>query len=460
MNTIKSKKTWIIYGLVFAAYLCIAIFAGIHHEPWADEAQSWLIARDNHSLIDLLRAVKYEGTLPTWHLLNKVFQLAGLDYAHLFVIPLIFSAIGVILLFFTDAPLWAKVMLPFSFFVVYQNAVVARQYSMVFPAMMLIVILYKKRFEMPVRYHLALLLLALTSSYGVVISCSFMLWDFIGMVRKMFNDPLHKKTIIPFFATALVIGVMSYLSLPPEDCSMTLGQYSFSKNATNALLFNIDNSIAQKAFLAFVLLLLIYYFRHNLVQFLVIFAPLILFMNVVYQREWHMTYLFCLIVSLLIIFKDDFKKTAKPVEKKGNLIAGILVAGLLAVQCFGGFYSVFYDYRYEYSGSKAAAEFIKPYVESGAVIDRVGFIAVAVAPYYEPGMYSNDVYGKGYYIWSHNAPNGDFSEEYPDLIITEHLTEKFENGAYDRHYFYSHMIYKVAELDCERYYVYVKKDVL
>ena len=329
---------------------------------------------------------------------------------------------------------------------------------MVFPAMMLIVLFYKKRFEMPVRYHLALLLLALTSSYGVVISCSFMLWDFIGMVRKMFNDPLHKKTIIPFFATALVIGVMSYLSLPPEDCSMTLGQYSFSKNATNALLFNIDNSIAQKAFLAFVLLLLIYYFRHNLVQFLVIFAPLILFMNVVYQREWHMTYLFCLIVSLLIIFKDDFKKTAKPVEKKGNLIAGILVAGLLAVQCFGGFYSVFYEYGYVYSPSKEIAEFLKPYAESGAVIDRVGFNAVSVSPYFDGNLYSNDPYGKAFFIWSSSVPNDELSEEYPDIVVSHEYIEGFESK-YDVRLYDGHMIYKLDEIEQDPFIVYVKKDI-
>ena len=151
MNKIKPRKIWIIYGIVFAAFVCMGVFAGLHHEPWADEAQSWLIARDNNNLIDLLKAVKYEGTLPTWHLINKAFQLAGLDYDHMFVIPLVFSAIGVILLFFTDAPLWSKIMLPFSFFVVYQNSVVARQYAMVFPAMMLIVIFYRKRFDVPVR---------------------------------------------------------------------------------------------------------------------------------------------------------------------------------------------------------------------------------------------------------------------------------------------------------------------
>ena len=31
MNKLKPDKKWIIYGIVFAAYLCIGIFAGLHH---------------------------------------------------------------------------------------------------------------------------------------------------------------------------------------------------------------------------------------------------------------------------------------------------------------------------------------------------------------------------------------------------------------------------------------------
>ena len=457
MNKIKPRKIWIIYGIVFAAFVCMGVFAGLHHEPWADEAQSWLIARDTNNLIDLLKAVKYEGTLPTWHLINKAFQLAGLDYDHIFVIPLVFSAIGVILLFFTDAPLWSKIMLPFSFFVVYQNSVVARQYAMVFPAMMLIVIFYRKRFDVPVRYHLALFLLALTSSYGVVVSCSFMLWDFIGMARKRFSDPLYKKTVIPFFVTGIVIVVMSYLTLPPDDCSMYLTQFPFAQNASKALLFDIGNSIVQYVFLAFVLLLLVYYFRHVLVRFLVIFAPLIIFMNIVYQREWHMTYLFFLIVSLMIIFYEDFKKPVKPVEKTGNRIAGGIVTVLLAVQCFTGFYSIFYDYRYDYSASKEIAEYLTPYVESGAVIERSGFDTISVSPYFDHSIYSNDILGKTYYIWSYSVPNDQLTVEEPDVIVSIHALDKFENDAYGKHVFVSHMIFKFNELDSEKYYLYVKK---
>ena len=456
MNKIKPRKIWIIYGIVFAAFVCMGVFAGLHHEPWADEAQSWLIARDNNNLIDLLKAVKYEGTLPTWHLINKAFQLAGLDYDHMFVIPLVFSAIGVILLFFTDAPLWSKIMLPFSFFVVYQNSVVARQYGMVFPAMMLIVIFYRKRLDVPVRYHLALFLLALTSSFGVVISCSFMLWDFIIMLKKRFEGPAYKKYLLPFFGTGIVILVMSYLSLPPDDCSTALNKYSLSKNATNALLFNIENTALRYIFLALMLALFVYYFRRVLIQALVMTAPLIIFMAVVYQREWHMTYLFFLLVSLLMIFRDDFKKTERPFEKPANVLANIMVVMLLAVQCAAGVYSVYYEHQHAYSPAKEIAEFLRPYAGEGAVIDREGFNAIALSPYYDQPLYTNDTCGKAYFIWSYNVPNDKLTKEYPDVFVTFRYYEKFGQD-YDVYKFDSHMIFKFGELETEPYIVYIRK---
>ena len=458
MNKIKPRKIWIIYGIVFAAFVCMGVFAGLHHEPWADEAQSWLIARDNNNLIDLLKAVKYEGTLPTWHLINKAFQLAGLDYDHMFVIPLVFSAIGVILLFFTDAPLWSKIMLPFSFFVVYQNSVVARQYAMVFPAMMLIVIFYRKRFDVPVRYHLALFLLALTSSFGVVISCSFMLWDFIIMLKKRFDGPAYKKYLLPFFGTGIVILVMSYLSLPPDDCSTALNKYSLSKNATNALLFNIENTALRYIFLALMLALFVYYFRRILIQALVMTAPLIIFMAVVYQREWHMTYLFFLLVSLLMIFRDGFKKTERPFEKPANVLANIMLIMLLAVQCAAGVYSVYYEHQHAYSPAKEIAEFLRPYAGEGAVIDREGFNAIALSPYFNQPLYTNDTCGKAYFIWSYNVPNDKLTKEYPDVFVTFRYYEKFGQD-YDVYKFDSHMIFKFGELETEPYIVYIKKNI-
>lgn len=457
MNRLKPNKSWIIYGIVFVVYLCIVVFAGIHHEPWADEAQSWLIARDSNSLMDIFKAVKYEGTFATWHLIIKAFQLAGLDYDHIFVIPIVFSAIGVILLFFTDAPLLAKVMLPFSYFVVYQNAVIARQYALVFPAMMLIVILYEKRFEMPVRYHLALFFLAMTSSYGVIITCSFMLWDFICMVKNKFKEKKYRKFLIPFLTNGVVIVVLSFLSLPPEDSSSTLNKFSFARNASNALLFYIFDEAFQYVFLAFMVILFAYYFRNHIVQVIVLFAPLIIYMNVFYQKEWHMTYLYCLLVSLAIIFRDGFKKTKVHTEEVINLLVNCILVALLAVQCFTGFYSINYDYKYAYAPAKEMAALLRPYVESGATIDRQGFTAVAVSPYFDHSIFSNDTGDKAYYVWSNNARNGVLSEEYPDVVVTYQKLEKLDEAGYDTYEFESHMIFKLVETEAVDYVIYVKK---
>ena len=42
-----TNKTYIIYSIVIIAFICLSIFVGMKHEPRADEAQAWLIARDS-----------------------------------------------------------------------------------------------------------------------------------------------------------------------------------------------------------------------------------------------------------------------------------------------------------------------------------------------------------------------------------------------------------------------------
>ena len=51
-------------------FIAIAAAASFYHEPWSDEAQAWLIARDL-SIPQILRIMTYEGSPPLWHLLLK-----------------------------------------------------------------------------------------------------------------------------------------------------------------------------------------------------------------------------------------------------------------------------------------------------------------------------------------------------------------------------------------------------
>ena len=54
--------------LAFVLYIAIIAIVMCFHEPWFDEAQSWLIARDS-SLADIISVrTHYEGHPPFWNL--------------------------------------------------------------------------------------------------------------------------------------------------------------------------------------------------------------------------------------------------------------------------------------------------------------------------------------------------------------------------------------------------------
>ncbi len=64
---------------VFAAYL---VFNGIllsRHEPWRDEANVWLMAREL-SPIELFAEIRYQGHPCLWYLIVMPFAKAGLPF--------------------------------------------------------------------------------------------------------------------------------------------------------------------------------------------------------------------------------------------------------------------------------------------------------------------------------------------------------------------------------------------
>src|ERR1700728_3057080 len=68
------------------------------HEPWADEAQSWLLGRDA-SLADLWgRLLHYEGTPALWQTLLHVLSRLGLSYSAYSYISGILGLVAVYLL--------------------------------------------------------------------------------------------------------------------------------------------------------------------------------------------------------------------------------------------------------------------------------------------------------------------------------------------------------------------------
>src|ERR1700677_3760207 len=53
--------------IVTGVFFLIVLFGLIHHEMWRDELQAWLLARDSHSVFELLKNMRYDGHPPLWH---------------------------------------------------------------------------------------------------------------------------------------------------------------------------------------------------------------------------------------------------------------------------------------------------------------------------------------------------------------------------------------------------------
>ena len=114
-----------LHCIVLAAYVIVVGTVMCFHEPWFDEAQAWLIARDCSWREMILERPHYEGHPPLWWMMLAAPAKLGVPYEiGLKSINLTCATLMIWLLEFkTKLPEPFKVILPFSYFLCYQYGV-------------------------------------------------------------------------------------------------------------------------------------------------------------------------------------------------------------------------------------------------------------------------------------------------------------------------------------------------
>jgi hypothetical protein len=160
---------------VVLAYAGLSFFTVMHHEPWLDEAQAWLIARDA-GLLRLLTLTNYEGSPALWHLLLMPFAKAGLPYRCESLVHVIIATAAVAV-FMLRAPLPrpTKVLFIFSYYIAYEYSILARSYSLGILLMFLVASVHEQRFRHPLRYGTLVLLLANANLFSLFVATGLML---------------------------------------------------------------------------------------------------------------------------------------------------------------------------------------------------------------------------------------------------------------------------------------------
>ncbi|HEV2277582.1 MAG TPA: hypothetical protein VGS02_05385 [Acidobacteriaceae bacterium] len=168
-------------------YSALVTWLVFRHQPWTDEAQAWLIARDSSLGEIFLRRLHYEGTPGLWHLVLWVMCRLHISYAGMHFLT---AGIGILtvafLLQFAPFPRWIRLTLPFIFGLVYQTAVTARSYSLVAVLVFIICALLTGRRDRPVTLALFVGLLANCALVAAVMSAGFVAFY---VVRKMTPGP-------------------------------------------------------------------------------------------------------------------------------------------------------------------------------------------------------------------------------------------------------------------------------
>jgi len=140
------------------AFLLVSLLLFAWHEPWRDEAQPWLVARDAPNLFHELDSETHPGL---WYVLAFPLAKAGLPFDSLRALNLVISLGALALLAlrgpFSRAEAW---LYAFGYFVVYEYGTLARNYALVVLLLYLVAVTWRSRFEKPWAHGALLLLLA------------------------------------------------------------------------------------------------------------------------------------------------------------------------------------------------------------------------------------------------------------------------------------------------------------
>lgn len=411
-----SNKSLIKFTIV-VTFLLLTILVSHYHEPWSDEAQAFLLARDS-SFRDLFTTYShYEGSPVLWHFILKIAISLGLSYELLPMVSIFFSTLGVYLLVYrTNLPWYLKLTLPFTYYIFYQYTIVARSYCLILPLLCLISIFYRKRMEKPFCYIVLLFLLANVSAHMALVSGGLFLLFCYDVLKAFLHHNATSKKQILFSIIAILLAGIGYLLLlfsilPSADNSFVPTQIpiTFSritKLIAEAIATNGQNEIIN-LFISVIFFIVLFITnkkeKGHLKQWLLLYLPLLCFLIFAYANYWHIGILF-----LIMIFLTTFYETKPRILYLFLLFAAIIQIGWTIQTCH-------YDITSPYSGAKEAANFIKEHHYDKKNIYGLEYDPTALQPYFSKNIYQNFKKDYGFYLWSKNAAQKTLTQIEQDL---------------------------------------------
>ena len=448
-------------GLMFL-FLAVGTFTASHHEMWRDEIQAWLLARDSTSVFNLFAHLKYEGHPGLWHLC--LMPLSRITHSPVIMQMFHLLITGVtVYLFVRYAPFnwFQKLLFCFGYFVLYEYAIVARNYALGLLLITIFCVLFRERYKRFIWVSCVLFLLAHTSVHALIVTTAIgvaLCCEYIAGGR--FLKPLHqeieavgdKRRIWIGFALIGVGIATSVLQLnPPPDTGFAVAwHFNYEAKRVNDIVKLISRAylpITRPVFgfwgsnllttypffqaiqiplCYFLMLFSVLLFHKRLTAlfiYLVATFGLLAFFYVKYHGGIrHHGFLFLTFLMCCWIYRDcpainlgkaEQQDTDSTIDRVLNMARTVLVTLLLICHAIGGVIAIRMEHRHIFSYGKLTAEYIKSQgMQDLPMVGESDFAASTVVGYLEKPQQIYYPRGKrlGSFVrWdkarTHEAPN-------------------------------------------------------
>lgn len=239
----KNIKKYAPEILALTLYILCMVIIMYFHEPWYDEAQSWLIARDA-SLKEILFVLPhYEGHPPIWHLILLPFAKLGAPFElSIKFVSLAFcsTAMG-LLIFKSPFKRIVRLTVPFTYFFFYQYGVISRPYCVLMLGFILCGMFYKEKDVKPFRFIMALGILCSASAYGIILSAGIAIVWLIEIFNKNLSLNFIKKFIFDkrflWLFILLIYNLILVISIIPKSDTYAINNIVKNNNYISRFIY-------------------------------------------------------------------------------------------------------------------------------------------------------------------------------------------------------------------------------
>jgi hypothetical protein len=437
---VRTAAPWLAWGL----YVALVARAVWHHEPWADEAQAWLLARDSGLWQLLWHELRYEGSPGLWHVLLWCLARTGLPFQSMQWLAAASASAGALLLLLrTPLPWPVRLLAPFSFFLLFQYAAVARSYALLPPLLFGLVWLWPRREARPGAFVLLLALLANVSLHGLVMAGGLFGAHLLGVAAgwRQRDAVSRRRSAVSALALLAVAGCVVAQLWPPPDLYVASGATGLEVRAPKADAQAFDALAGGLAGLrlptAGLLAFSLAWFAHRrtLALYLLPTLGLLGVLGLKYRSDWHDGTLFLTWLTVLAISFHPDPAGARPEGQQPRLRRWMVVAAVatLLLHMWWSERTMKRDLAMPYSGGPAAAAYLRAHGLQQRTLHAVGFWTLSVQPHFERNVFANLRNGApaAHWRWSTREARRDTPEDVardrPDYLL---VADKADSQAF------------------------------